>query len=54
MLVVGSAAVRVLAPVIPFGYLDMTLLAVSGLAWARRVHALFAVGYAPIFLRARR
>lgn len=51
LLVVGGAAVRVLAPLIPADALPV--LAASGLMWAAGF-ALFAAGYAPIFLRSGR
>lgn len=49
--VVGGAVLRVLTPFLPFDY--MTLLAAAGLLWSAGF-VLFAIGYAPIFLRVPR
>lgn len=50
ILVVAAAALRVLTPLLPFDALAM--LTIAGAAWSAGF-ALFAIGYAPIFLRGR-
>lgn len=49
ILVVAGAALRILTPFLPFDY--TLLLTAAGLLWSAGF-ALFAIGYAPIFLKA--